>query len=717
VKQISFALMIAVTLVQSACGGGTSFPDAGPLPDVMAVIPNTTISPHGRIVRTRPVTLTSDTPATIYYTLDSTEPTTASTSGPSPVTFDLPIGGAIVKYFAVSSTGGTEATKTETLILDRLGPQAIDGFTATATGPDIGLTWTNPTAPGFADVVIVRTPDVAATVPTDGAALAVGEPVGPGTVVYVGNGAAFTHAAAGAGSSTYVAWARFDNGVYAEGRTAAAYVEPATQAATISIDITGKTGTVTTQPTAYTLAIANVSTAVTGKVSFDVTATSTLRGLTFAPKLVQQGLAITDDASIDLVADGTLGTAGVDKVVLLGIALPAGGSITRTVTMNTTGTGVITFDVSIVHSPGAYAPVWGTPSGTTGARFEDLGSTAERQTTPEATTWDNPEKTGEEAQYRGLIVSPDGRWLYAGSRASSKVVKIDTTTGLVVAGAELPLAVAGSRGSVVTELDPSGHRLYVVFNDGMHAGADRATTETLQPTLPTGVSSYFLELDPTTMTEVGRVTLQTDAPPLHVARNFALSRDGRKAAIPEGGSFSDADDAGVAVLDVSAMFVRDGDLATAGVQPVPTPGLRPVRCAFTWAGDRVVCLNSTHNTTGDQVTTIDASTLTATTVDQDGVATTNTAQFKVAVALPDGTVELLGKNAPLLSFAPMTGVFTSAGEGGVVDDAIAAVVQGDHLLARGTNQVFRIDPVSGGTTLVHADSDGCNSHTVAATPF
>lgn len=727
-KQIWYALAIAVTLLQPACGGGDDFPDAAPPSDVAAVIPNTTIAPQGRIVRTRDVTLTADVPATIYYTLDDTEPTTASTSGPSPLTFTLPGGGAIVRWFAVSSTGGTEPSKTETLIVDRLGPDAIDSLTATATGADVALSWINPTTAGFADVVIVRTPDVAATVPTDGAPLAVGDSVGPGTVVYVGAATSFTHVGAGAGASAYVAWARFGNGVLAEGRTAAAYVEPPAQLATIAIDITAKTGSVTTQPSAYTLAIANVSTAVPGQVSFDVTATTTLRGITFAPKLVQKSLAITDDTSVDLVPDGTLGTAGTTSVVALGVALTAAGALTRTVTINTGGTGVITFEVEVVHSPGAFAPTWQSPGGDHGGGvFADLGSTVELDALPDPTPWDNTTRAGlESGQYRQLTVSPDGRWLYAGQRAANRVVKIDTTTGEVVAGTDLPLAVAGSRASVAVELDPSGHRLYAVFNDGMHAGAYKSTLDALQAPLPTTVSSYFLEIDPTTMAEVGRLALQADAQALRVARNFALSRDGRKAAIPVGGSFSDADDAGVALVDVAPMFLRDGDLQTAGTQLVATPGFRPVRCAFTWTGDRVVCLHSTYNFGGDHVSVITTAGLTLTSGDQDGASASNTHKYKAVIALPDGAMALAGQGTPpldgpaegtpLVTFAPATRVFTVVGSA-PLPQVLGGYLSGPDLVMRSFRELFRVDRATGTATLLHAQASQANTHTVAATPF
>ncbi|MCE9574779.1 MAG: chitobiase/beta-hexosaminidase C-terminal domain-containing protein [Deltaproteobacteria bacterium] len=723
-KQISFALLVGVTLLQSACGGGNDFPDAAPPGDVAAVIPNTTISPKGQVVRSRDITLTADVAATIYYTLDGTEPTTASANGASPATVTLPPGGAVVRYFAVSSTGGTETSKSETFTVDRLGPQAIDNLQAVATGPDIALTWTNPTAPGFTDVVLVRTSDVAATVPTDFAALAVGDSVGPGTVVYVGPGTSFTHAAAGAGSSTYVAWARFANGVYAEGRTASAYVEPPAQLATISIDITGATGTVTTQPGAYTLSIANVSNATAGQVTFDVTATTTLRGITFAPKLVQKDLTITDDTSIDLVADGTLGTTGTTKVVALGTALPAAGTLTRTVTMTTTGTGTITFDVEVVHSPGVFSPTWNTViEATYGGAFADFGSTVEIDALPTPTPWEN--SADQYGQYRGLIVSPDGRWIYAGQRASGKIVKLDATTGQLIGGTDLAPAVAGNRVSTEVTLDPSGHRLYVVFNDGMHGGARTATTATLPAPQPTTVSSYLLEIDPATMTEVGRMSLQTDVQALHVARNFALSRDGRVAAVPLSGAYSDADDAGVGVIDLSAMTLRDGDSATAGTQLVATPGRRPSRCAFTWTAASVVCANSGYSSTGDRVTVIDTATLAASEADQDGEPTTSTQRYKTLVPLTDGTVALAGvedaveggtEGTPLMHLDPATKMITAIGTV-PLPQTIAGVLVGTDLVMRGRAELFKVDLATGTETRLHDLAASSVLHTLGATPF
>ena len=159
----------------------------------------------------------------------------------------------------MDSAGNQETTRTATYYRDRLGPAAVANFTASPAGANVNLTWTNPAAPDFADVVIARVSDLSATVPTDGAAVVVGATVGASTVIYVGNAQAFTDTAPGAGNHTYVAWAHYSSGVYAEGRADGARLEPVAQTCAITIDVTSGTATVTAQPTEWTLAIANYS--------------------------------------------------------------------------------------------------------------------------------------------------------------------------------------------------------------------------------------------------------------------------------------------------------------------------------------------------------------------------------------------------------------------------------------------------------------------------
>lgn len=114
-------------------GGGGGTTDTTP--------PITTATPMGGIYgATQDVTLSSDEPATIYYSLDGNDPSVTSIntiSGSSPLSgISIPAGTTVLKFFAVDSAGNTEAIKSETYYIDLVAP--IISLSGSAPGP-IGL--------------------------------------------------------------------------------------------------------------------------------------------------------------------------------------------------------------------------------------------------------------------------------------------------------------------------------------------------------------------------------------------------------------------------------------------------------------------------------------------------------------------------------------------------------------------------------------------------
>lgn len=85
--------------------------------------PELTITSGGTFTDTQTVTMTTDEPATIYYTIDGNEPTTSSSVYSQPLTFTDT---TTVKAFAIDNVGNESATQTVTytkepgLITDRL---------------------------------------------------------------------------------------------------------------------------------------------------------------------------------------------------------------------------------------------------------------------------------------------------------------------------------------------------------------------------------------------------------------------------------------------------------------------------------------------------------------------------------------------------------------------------------------------------------------------
>src|SRR5690606_4174991 len=119
------------------------------------------------------------------------------------------------------------------------------------------------------------------------------------------------------------------------------------------------------------------------------------------------------------------------------------------------------------------AATWSNNLGTPGA-LVDLGSDLARSALPRAPFFDNPTRVNDSAAYRGLAVTPDGRYAVTGVRNMSEVVKIDLATMTAVAG--LDVAIEADAGATSDcRLDPSGRRFYCVVNDGMHTGNSRAT--------------------------------------------------------------------------------------------------------------------------------------------------------------------------------------------------------------------------------------------------
>jgi hypothetical protein len=82
--------------------------------------PTTTASPAGGLYNAgQTVTLAANEPATIYYTLDGSTPTTASTVYSAPITISS---STSLKFFAVDNYGNAEAPKSEQYTIDNSSP-------------------------------------------------------------------------------------------------------------------------------------------------------------------------------------------------------------------------------------------------------------------------------------------------------------------------------------------------------------------------------------------------------------------------------------------------------------------------------------------------------------------------------------------------------------------------------------------------------------------
>jgi hypothetical protein len=101
---LRFSALALVALLTACLGGG----DDPVEPDRDQTPPTTMASPDAAAVRqsTIRVTLSTSEPATTYYTLDGSAPTTSSTRYAAPIAIDRP---RTLRFFSVDASGNAEA--------------------------------------------------------------------------------------------------------------------------------------------------------------------------------------------------------------------------------------------------------------------------------------------------------------------------------------------------------------------------------------------------------------------------------------------------------------------------------------------------------------------------------------------------------------------------------------------------------------------------------
>lgn len=716
VKRTSWCLSL-VAVTATGCGllppaepgaadaGADAAVDAPP-PD--RTPPTTAARPAGGVHRALPaVVLTTDEPATIYYTVDGSAPSTASPHGPSPLPVAGLVAGVPLRYLAADAAGNQEAVRSDTYTVDALGPAAVERLRATATGADVLVTWSPPAATDLRDVVLARVDDVAATGAVDGRPMTPGDDMGTGRVVYVGTAASFTDPAPGPGHHTYVAWARYRSGVYAEGRVAGTRLQPPAQACTLRVDVDTGTAAVVEQPSAWTLAMAPPSLAG-GVVEVPVTITSRLAGVAFAPKLVVTGLTATGGAPAVVGASGNLtdGAAAGPFVAFGPHGLAEGGAATRPLRLTTGGASVIDVRCAVVESESLfYAERCATPA-TDGGGLFDLASGQRLGGLPVPPRF-APVATGC-AQWQSLVLSPDGRWLYAGARSGRRVAKLDTTSFAVVATLDVPVATASAAAGRLA-LDPSGRRLYVGVTDGAHGGGRRQLVG--NATLP-AVEPGVVEVDAATLTERRRLSFGIGGHLRRLAR-LAVSPDGRTVAALVAAVRAPTSNSELHLIDVAGWTERDVDPTRAGVQTAPLGTVRGPSLTFAPGGRHLVIGqgNGAAAAELDDIGVLDLRSYQLTTVDHPR------GERVIGALALDDRVLLLGQGTYLATLDPasgqrfVSGATLPAGR----HQAAAFSRDGRTVIVTGDAGTSLVDLASGVRhALLAAGPRGL--HTVAATP-
>lgn len=137
-KMLKYGVLAIVIFLMTDCGGGGGGSSGGGTSDTAA--PTTVASLAGGVYGTvQNITLTANEVATIYFSIDGTEPSIGSAntrSGASPVTVQLAAGTTFLKFFAIDSTGNLEAIKSATYTIDLSSPTI--SLSSSSPGP-IGL--------------------------------------------------------------------------------------------------------------------------------------------------------------------------------------------------------------------------------------------------------------------------------------------------------------------------------------------------------------------------------------------------------------------------------------------------------------------------------------------------------------------------------------------------------------------------------------------------
>lgn len=347
-------LLLPIPLVHAACsslecGEGTfSSGDkcVGYDPDDKTP-PVTTASPAGG--RTREaipdiVTLTTDEPARIYYTIDGSDPDPTTQAGEtSPAAVVGVEQGTTLKYFAIDRAGNREELVTTTFDSDTTAPAPVTGLALSLAGATPTLTWANPTDPDFAGTVIARVADAVDVEPTPGQLYTAPATLSPSLeIVAVGTATQFVDTARPAGTVRYVAWTFDDVGNYSAPLT----VRDELPLGSLAAQFTFANGTLT---------------AVTTPANLDLaTTTATLAGTTLTLSLAVKNTSATYfqnlKAEVTGVANaafsGSDGTADGFAFKSLGPEILApGATVTRDLTFTGVSTATVTIDLAFAHHP------------------------------------------------------------------------------------------------------------------------------------------------------------------------------------------------------------------------------------------------------------------------------------------------------------------------------------------------------------------------------
>lgn len=516
--------------------------------------PEITIDPPLYTRQVGLVRLTANERATIYYTIDGTEPTLESPHEDDQVLASNVPDDAQLRYFAVDLAGNRSEEGSRIWVIDREGPAAPLDFKVAVAASSRTVDWTPPPDPRLGGVVVARVEAPLMTPPMSGKQYAVGDVLSPGvTIVQVTNAMAtgaqsFTETKPlEPGMVRYMAWAYDDLENY--GPPAGDYqlvpIPPQTGRVVI-----GSNGEVTMPIAPSHITFSGTATLTGSTLSVKLAMKNETTRVLFAPKVL-----VTNTVGNWSNSDGTFATRPYRQY---GGALVPGTTNSATWTFTGVSAGQsVTLDVDVRDG---FVMTSTTRDTVTAGRIVDF-STGGMVTQLQA----GPTGQGGGAQTTRGGITPDGR-LLVGARTSPTVSSFDLATGKRILGttlraqkAHIPQIAIDKSGSAAYALVAEGHPQSVNNNGG-------------SPT-------QLVRLDTATLTESGRLAIDISR-----NRDIAISSDGKTLLVATGVTAK-----GVVVVDLPSFTIKTRIL----------PGFRVQIVLFTIDGQSIVCI-------GEQVAVFNA---------------------------------------------------------------------------------------------------------------
>jgi len=524
-----------VAIVSAGCSNGTecgkgTFRDGHkcrPFDPNERTPPVVSVDPPQRTRFVDDVTLTTDEPATIYYTIDGSVPTLTSANEPDEVVIpDLP-DDAEVTFFAVDRAGNASDVVHFTWEVDRTGPGIPRSFDLTLAGNTRTVTWTNPKTDDLAGIVVARVEGFLVA-PTAESVFSAGQDISTGvTVVYTGvavgdSSGSFTESlAAGPGIVRYAAWAYDDLGNF--GTAGADHVLTDIPAQTGKLTINATTGTVAVTQAPANIGIKGTAEFLTGTLTLDLEIENLTSRVLFAPKVLMTNLTGTTGAWND--SDGTFDT---ELYRSHGAAIAPGAAVSRIYTF----TGVTITDILATDIDIRFGHVFGTtPWNNPGERSGEVMDEAALNSTLDLDATNVPSHSGNNGPgFRAGGITPEGYYV-VGARNHARIFTFDLTSGALVGGFKFSEEKSSTLKLV---LDPGGATAYVLYQHA-HPYAVKYI----------GAPGELLRVDPIGLQVNGRVDIGN----IRGAADLELSPNGRFIAI------AGAAGGGIVVVNVDSFRV------------------------------------------------------------------------------------------------------------------------------------------------------------------